>query len=132
MALAGSGFTWIMVPIQVGDSPIEKTTMDMQSGFISTLQLYLIRSADSPLQTDLETQGRGHGLCNPLTLDLILAHTTRWKTFSYTGDYDLAHCEGLSQRPSFPILDQLVLRGYEAEIRGADLDCFEHSPIGSG
>ncbi|KAE9393876.1 hypothetical protein BT96DRAFT_209677 [Gymnopus androsaceus JB14] len=125
LALASPGL-WSQFRLEI--APIEKTTVDTQSGFISTLQFYLTRSADSPLQIDLETQGRGHGPRNPLTLDLILAHTTRWKRFSYTGDYDLGRCEGLSEHPSFPVLDQLALRGREMYIQVTDLDCFEHAP----
>ncbi|KAE9391537.1 hypothetical protein BT96DRAFT_1001197 [Gymnopus androsaceus JB14] len=89
-------------------------------------QLYLDRSANSPLIIDLETQGE---VRINSALDLVLDHASRWQTFSYTGDYVLSRCIGNERKKEvFPILEDLNLEGYRYNIERSDLACFEHAP----
>ncbi|KAE9391551.1 hypothetical protein BT96DRAFT_303606 [Gymnopus androsaceus JB14] len=110
-------------------APDSEEDLDVQSGFRLTLQLYLDRSADSPLHIDLQTPralNEDEGKLSALLL--FFNHTSRWQTFSYTGDFDLGSCEGFRRHPSFPILEALNLRGCQEVIKTTDLDCFEHAP----
>ncbi|KAE9391549.1 hypothetical protein BT96DRAFT_979802, partial [Gymnopus androsaceus JB14] len=113
--------------IRVVTVPGGEVMSNTQCGFRSTLQLYLDRSADSPLLIDLQTD-LVEDKENPSALPLLLEHTSRWQTFSYTGSFDLGSCEGFRRHPSFPILEALDLRSLEAETQTTDLDCFEHAP----
>ncbi|KAE9382946.1 hypothetical protein BT96DRAFT_140724 [Gymnopus androsaceus JB14] len=115
--------------IRVETAPKGEAMSNMQSGFQSTLQLYLDRSADSPLLIDLQTpDGLDADDSDLSALPLLLDHTSRWQTFSYTGDFDLGSCEGFRRHPPFPNLEALNLRGCWSEIQTTDLDCFEHAP----
>ncbi|KAE9391548.1 hypothetical protein BT96DRAFT_864866 [Gymnopus androsaceus JB14] len=115
--------------IRVETAPEGEVMSDRESGFLSTLQLYLDRSADSPLLIDLQTpRNEVEDERNPSALSLLLNYTSRWQIFSYTGDFNLDACEGFHQHHSFPILEALNLRGVGAEIQTTDLDCFEHAP----
>ncbi|KAE9408849.1 hypothetical protein BT96DRAFT_913564 [Gymnopus androsaceus JB14] len=103
-----------------------RTVLDMQAhcqgGFMSTLQLYLDRSVDTPLMIGLQTTGTlKYSDSTPPALNLLLQHTCRWRTFSYIGDYRLTNCMGLSL--SFPILENLSLNGLRST-----LDCFANAP----
>ncbi|KAE9408948.1 hypothetical protein BT96DRAFT_913629 [Gymnopus androsaceus JB14] len=118
---------WSQIRVEI--APRGEVMSTTQSGFRSTLQLYLDRSADSPLLIGLQTPGALDADKSDLSaLPLLLDHTSRWQTFSYTGDFDLGSCEGFCHHPSFPILEALNLRGCEALIQRADFDCFEHAP----
>ncbi|KAE9408935.1 hypothetical protein BT96DRAFT_627294 [Gymnopus androsaceus JB14] len=125
LALSSPGI-WSQFRLEISPIASKAETMsNARSGFISTLQLYLDRSANSPLMIDLQTPtGARNDQSKPSVLGLLLDHSSRWKTFSYTGDYALEKC-GLS---SFPVLEDLILKGSGDNIRKADLDCFEHAP----
>ncbi|KAE9408921.1 hypothetical protein BT96DRAFT_985249 [Gymnopus androsaceus JB14] len=131
LALSSPGI-WSQFRLEIAPIAPKPEMMHMlnaRSGLISTLQLYLDRSADSPLIIDLQTpMGAQSDQSKPSVLGLLLGHTSRWKTFTYTGDLDLSSCGDLSRPPSFPILEDLILRGSDVEIQDTDLDCFQHAP----
>ncbi|KAE9408923.1 hypothetical protein BT96DRAFT_627091 [Gymnopus androsaceus JB14] len=114
MALSSPGL-WSQFRLEIAPIAPKPEMMHMsnaRSGFISISQLYLDRSADSPLIIDLQTPaGTKNDQSKPSVLGLLLDHTSRWKTFSYTGDLDLSSCGDFSRPPSFPILEELTLKG---------------------
>ncbi|KAE9408847.1 hypothetical protein BT96DRAFT_624547 [Gymnopus androsaceus JB14] len=112
--------------IRVESASRKDKVSDTQSGFISTLKLYLKRSVDTPLSIGLRTQGRVyvHGASPPL--NLLLQHTCRWKSFSYFGDNELKKCIGSSL--SFPILQNLTVHGPHSVITSENLDSFANAP----
>lgn len=98
---------WSQLRLETGRS--EKA---LDGGFITTLKLYLDRSVDAPLVLNVATQGGRISLYkdrNSRALNLILDHTNRWKTFSYSGDHKLQKLIGFGH--SFPILENLTLEG---------------------
>ncbi|KAE9395443.1 hypothetical protein BT96DRAFT_146412 [Gymnopus androsaceus JB14] len=103
-----------------------ETVSDVQSGFMSTLRLYLDRSVDAPLRIGLQTLGYLNFQNNSPALNLILDHTCRWETFRYVGDYQLKNWMGSSF--SFPSLTNLILKGCDNPIVTEDLDCFADAP----
>lgn len=92
------------------------------NGFMATLQLYLERSAETPLYLDILIGYTGEldeGV-NPPALDLLLKHTSRWKTVRCATD------RKLSQEPLFlPMLETLAIEWPWAEWPMQTLQCFE-------
>lgn len=114
---------WSQLRLNIDRSRGRRNTV-LNDGLLSILQHYLDCSGNVSLMISLQTTGYS---CNRLDiLRLLLDHASRWKTFSYRGDYDLN--EFLGSNLSFPILEHLALKGGETEIARLDFEPFKHAP----
>ncbi|KAE9408968.1 hypothetical protein BT96DRAFT_1013116 [Gymnopus androsaceus JB14] len=119
---------WSRFRLEIAPKEEMTADLDRQKGFISTLQLYLDRSANSPLLIDLQTTIISDvDAPNPSALSVLLDHASRWQTFSVADDYGLGNLEDFFDR-SFPILEDLALEGLCTAVVKVDLDFFEHAP----
>lgn len=116
---------WSQLTLEIASQRARRSYY-VPSGFILTLHLFLDRSADSPLRIDYKTEKNVvEYQSNPVALNLLLQHSCRWQSFSYTGYYALSHCKGFYPRLPFPILEHISL---DSRSLSVDLDCFERAP----
>ncbi|KAF9075302.1 hypothetical protein BDP27DRAFT_1315849 [Rhodocollybia butyracea] len=100
--------------------------------FISTVELYLHRSADAPLTLHVEVRKKVQPFSQtqseiPFILSLLTEHTQRWKVLHFTCDSPISSFSGFS-RLSFPQLEEVGLTNRFAFVSGADLNCFNQAP----
>lgn len=122
LALASPNL-WSQLTLNICRNSGTRNTV-LNDGLRSVLQYYLHRSENVPLMISLQTTGY-KCTCHDI-LRLLLDHTGRWKTFSYSGDYTL---DGLFDfdRP-FHILENIALKGDQAELSRWDFIPFAHAP----
>lgn len=92
--------------------------------FMAILQLYLERSAEEPLHIDMSIGYSPHTEKRKQPgLDLLLKHTSRWKTIRCLTDHQM------SQTPLFlPILEELTIGCAWEDLVGNTFHCFQAAP----
>lgn len=103
-------------------------TETASNGIMATLQLYLERSAKAPLSLDIFVGYTGEfdpgDVVHPPALDILLQHTSRWKTVRrISNGY-------LSKTPLFlPVLEDLIVE-YVIGVEAPNLyNCFRTAPM---